>query len=271
MSRTAPQVRVMLAGLVVGGALVGGAVLAEEGTEQPVKTPAESSGPTTSVAPVTSDSVAPGTAASTDAATAASAPEQIAAQPSAPPIPPPPPAPDPEVLRKQAMTLNLRDQVRKELDGTTWPIQLKRTDGSGEMVTDTVTFTGPKIGSERLSADGYPTTNYSARFEDNGLAVWETMQMKPEGGTAFWRGEVRGSKMEGMLTEQAADGSAAQYQFSGTEAGGKAIAVDVKAAEAAAAAKPSSGSAGSSSSKPAQAQAAKADKPDTEKKRGWFR
>lgn len=118
-------------------------------------------------------------------------------------------------------------EVRAQLDGTRWSLQVTPLSG-GEKVKsqkDTVTFDTKQISSERLSKAGFPTSNYTLTVGDDGVAVWETMQTKEGEGVAFWRGELHGSTMRGVLSKHPAEGNPEDFSFTGQETSGKTIAM----------------------------------------------
>ena len=117
--------------------------------------------------------------------------------------------------------------IRAQLDGTRWLLQLTPLSGDekAKPQKDTVTFVAKQVSSERLSKAGFPTSNYTLTIGGDGVAVWETMQTKESAGVAFWRGELHGSTMRGVLSKHPAEGNPEDFSFTGQEASGKAIAV----------------------------------------------
>ena len=161
------------------------------------------------------------------------------------------------------------DDVRAQLSGTTWTLELTPV-GGGKPANDSVGFEGRKIGSERLMKGGYQKSNYTLRIEGE-VPVIETMQAKEDGSAAFWRWEFSGSMAQGVMTEQDAKGEAKQYAFTAKESAGKVITlnptlpVDQHALKAAQAGGESASAAGAASSEEAPAKA-----PVKKEKRGWF-
>jgi hypothetical protein len=109
-----------------------------------------------------------------------------------------------------------REQVRQQLDGTQWTLVL-RPEGGGKTTEDTLTFKGRTVASARLTKAGYSTTNYSVHVQDDGVAVWETMQSKEGGDRAFWRGDLSGETMSGILSKQPAEQPQETFYFSATK------------------------------------------------------
>ena len=118
----------------------------------------------------------------------------------------------PGALAKQAETV---------LRGSVWSMTLTPIGGDTKVkataVKDKVSFDGGKIQSERLSAAGYPASNYTLTVGDDKVPVWETMQSAGEKGVAFWRGELHGESMRGILSEHPTDGPATDFSFNATK------------------------------------------------------
>ena len=163
--------------------------------------------------------------------------------------------------------LNPEDQVRAQLDGTSWSVQLTPSSGAAGLKPqkDTITFTKRQVTSEFLTKAGYPNSNYSLTLGDDGKAVWETMQTKEGEGVAFWRGEVSGTSMRGVLSKHPLKGDPEDYGIAGQVAGAKSITVPT-AAQA-----PTGAVQVAPTAKPAAASTAPAGaKPSAKKKKKWF-
>ncbi len=116
------------------------------------------------------------------------------------------------------------EQVRAQLAGTTWNVELTTIVGEKTKTQkDSLTFDDKQLKSERLTKAGYPTSNYTLTVGEDGVPVWETMQTKEGEGVAFWRGELRGSIMRGVLSKHPVEGAPEDYTFSGHEGQGKAV------------------------------------------------
>ena len=141
------------------------------------------------------------------AAENAVAPKSQAAAPSAASQP----AED-KAAKKAAAEARLKD--------TQWTITLSSMEGepSKKPLTDTLSFKAGTIASERLTSDGYPITHYTLTIQDNGVPVWETMQSQDGKGVAFWRGELYGDTIRGILSEHPDKGKVKDYSFSGKQA-----------------------------------------------------
>ena len=110
--------------------------------------------------------------------------------------------------------------MRAKLNGTTWALELRPLEGGGKPVKDTLTFTTTQVTSERLGKAGFASSNYSVNVKDDLSVSWETMQAK-EGEHAFWRGEIEGELMRGVLSQQPTQGPAANFSFAAKQAGEK--------------------------------------------------
>lgn len=187
-----------------------------------------------------------------------------------------------------AKPLSPEDQIRAQLEGTEWTIQLNPSSGSKAVAQkDTITFTKKQVKSSFMEKTGYPASNYSLTLGGDGRAVWETMQTKEGEGVAFWRGELEGATMRGVLSKHPTEGPSEDYSVSGHSVGEKKIVIPGAQAAAAGAvqAQPAHLEAAQAASAAAtQAQQAlaptasaapaapkpTATQPKKKKKRGWF-
>ena len=130
------------------------------------------------------------------ASTAEKAAPAVKAEAEAPGIIPSTPAQTTERMAKEKIV----DEWRDKLNGTAWALTLKAKGIPPQQ--DTVTFTNRQISSEALTKEGFGSSNYSLRVEDDGTVTWETMQRKGDEAMAFWRGELRGEVMTGALDKR---------------------------------------------------------------------
>ena len=96
-------------------------------------------------------------------------------------------------------------KAKEELKDTTWEIELTdmNADKKKKTETDTLHFEGSTIKSDKLTKEGFPSTNYTVRVkgEEGEVIVWETMQTSSDKGIAFWRGELlENGVMRGVLS-----------------------------------------------------------------------
>ncbi len=136
-------------------------------------------------------------------------------------------APEPAVTPAPQRPKTPADDVRTQLDGTQWDVEIVPL-GGGEKAKpkkDTLSFKGRQLSSAWLSKEGYPDSNFSLTIGDDGTVIWETMQTKEGAGVVFWRGELSGSRVQGVLSKRPVEGASEDYSFHGSEQGGKAISV----------------------------------------------
>lgn len=106
-------------------------------------------------------------------------------------------------------------EAAAQLNGTEWNIELNPMYGEppGRSLKDTLEFSNGKIISTRMNKEGFPTSNYTITVGDDGVAVWETMQTSETEGVAFWRGELHGDSMRGILSQHPLEGTTVDYSF----------------------------------------------------------
>ena len=156
---------------------------------------------------------APKTVAAPAVPAAAPAEAPMAAVEPAEPIISPPPA----------VPATPEDAVRAALNGTSWDVQIAPLSGEGKPSKDTLSFADGQVTSANLSKAGYPSTNYSLTLREDGTASWETMQSQEGKGIVFWRGEVGGPSMRGVMSKRPAEGPTEDFGFFGQETSGKTI------------------------------------------------
>jgi hypothetical protein len=120
--------------------------------------------------------------------------------------------------------------TRKTLTKSAWQLTLTPLSGTkaGSLKEDTVVFKDNKIFSTALQKWAYPPSNYTISVNNSGVGVWETMQTSETHGVAFWRGELRGEAMRGILSLNPKEGEALNYSFNAVP-----VAVPEEPAEAA--------------------------------------
>lgn len=127
-------------------------------------------------------------------------------------------APLPEIDKKKEEELKAKAEAQQKaketLNKQKWTINLTLSTGQKKKTkTDTLTFSDGKVSSEELSSEGYSTSNYTLTIQDGGTIVWETMQSNEKVGLAFWRGELRGKIMSGILSLHPHKGEAQDFYF----------------------------------------------------------
>lgn len=115
------------------------------------------------------------------------------------------------------------EAIKKRLDYTDWEIELgEMGNGSKKKIRDIVHFKDGKVEAETLVAEGFMPTNYTLTLKKDNIVVWETMQSSEKAGLAFWRGEIEGSRMRGVLSRHFSEKKVIDYSFV-TVGGGKEI------------------------------------------------
>ena len=156
--------------------------------------------------------------------------------------------------------------VMEKLNGTEWAIELSPMYGgkAKPALKDSLRFDNGQITSASLSKEGYAGTNCTVTVGEDGVPVWETMQTSEGKGVVFWRGELYGDTMRGILSKHPIEGNTEDYSFTGKQSG---------AAAAPSAAEPAPAQpAAAQVSRPAPAEPERDASADTGKKRkkGWF-
>ena len=129
-----------------------------------------------------------------------------------------------EIMRNQALL-----KAKEMLEGREWVIYTKPSEGKKIRVeTDVLTFKDGTVTSKNLSAQGYGTSNYTPSVQDDGTAIWETMQVRNDVDLIFLRGELRGTTMRGAMGTKPQKGLRESFDFT-TEV--VASAVEVQAEE----------------------------------------
>ena len=141
------------------------------------------------------------------------------------PVEAPAAAPQPVTPPAAAKPLTPEQHIQAQLNGTTWSLDLAASGQGKKSPKDTVTFEDGKVSSARLSKAGYGQSNYTLTIGDDGVAVWETMQSQDGKGVVFWRGELHGSAMRGIVSEHPTEGENNDWSFSGAENSGRTIQV----------------------------------------------
>lgn len=98
------------------------------------------------------------------------------------------------------------------LPGTSWEIRLMPADASGVVQQDRLTFDGSTVSSLLLAK---ATSHYIVTPQPDGVFVWETMQIGPDGTVVCWQGEWNGQTMRGIVTRQTPGSAAVNLSFIG--------------------------------------------------------
>lgn len=122
-----------------------------------------------------------------------------------------------DIMKRQAM-----DSARQELNSHEWTVYMTPSPENAvkrpAIEEDVLSFSGEgRVVSKNLLAKGYPESNYTLTVQDDGTAVWETMQVNEKEGLAFFRGELKNSAMKGVLSLQPQKGAKQTFYFSTTK------------------------------------------------------
>jgi hypothetical protein len=118
-----------------------------------------------------------------------------------------------DLARKQAA-----QQATNVLNSKEWLIYLYPTGVSAgkklPVIADVLTIKDGKVSSKHLTAAGFVESYYTMTVYDSGTVAWETMQRTDKEDLAFWRGELRGESLTGVMNMQSAKGLREEYSFS---------------------------------------------------------
>jgi len=104
--------------------------------------------------------------------------------------------------------------ARDKLNYATWDIHLTQMTANPkkDVFDDKVVFEANKVRSEKLSSQGFGATNYTVTLSGDTI-VWETMQSSGDKGIAFWKGEINGDAMSGVMSRHLPDTTIKDYTF----------------------------------------------------------
>lgn len=109
----------------------------------------------------------------------------------------------------------LAEGALTQLNNQSWTIKLVQQGAKKPKVeTDILTFSGHGVVSQFLSAKGFAGSQFSLSIQDDGSAVWETVQKTENEDITALRGELRGSAMNGTMSIRYKTGMAETYSFS---------------------------------------------------------
>ncbi|MBU1124893.1 MAG: hypothetical protein KKC84_02615 [Candidatus Omnitrophica bacterium] len=115
-----------------------------------------------------------------------------------------------EIMRQQHL-----EKGKKTLESKEWVVYVTLEDSKRPKTEEDVfTFKDGTIASRNLLAKGYGPSNFSLNVQEDGIAIWETMQVKENEGTIFFRGELLGDgNMRGAMGTKPKKGTRASYWF----------------------------------------------------------
>ena len=109
----------------------------------------------------------------------------------------------------------LAQSALAQLNAQAWTIKLVQQGAKKpKSEADVLTFSGQGVVSQFLSAKGFGGSQFSLSIQDDGSAVWETVQRTENEDTALWRGELRGNVLTGTLSIRYKSGMGEVYSFS---------------------------------------------------------
>jgi len=109
--------------------------------------------------------------------------------------------------------------ARKDLNGSSWQVELQPTGSKGKAEKDKFTFQDGMFKSDYYIGRGYTPTNYAINMlgAETEEAIWETMLSSKEG-QIFIRGQWEKDKMYGNVTEQLEGGKKVVERYFTTQA-----------------------------------------------------
>lgn len=119
------------------------------------------------------------------------------------------PAADPAAARKAA-----EERARVKLGAKEWNVEAKSTDPASRVKpwSDVLNLNEGKLNSKHLGEKGFASSNISVTAEGERI-VWETMQRGGKGEIAFWRGELAGDAMNGVVSIKPEKGETEEFSF----------------------------------------------------------
>ena len=127
-------------------------------------------------------------------------------------------------LLAKPMTADEKAKRKKEvvatLSGTTWEVELfSMDDPKKKPIKDTVSYEHGRLKSKHFATEGYPDSNLTVTIEDDGKAIWETMQSNPDMGPVFWRGELSDKTVTGVVSRTDKAGKTEAFSIRGLQTG----------------------------------------------------
>lgn len=111
-------------------------------------------------------------------------------------------------------------EKKTELNGTEWTVTMTSSGSAvkGKGVTDVITFGDGNVSSKNLKDEGFATSNFSLRMQEDGTMTWETMQTSEKAGFAFWRGDIGSDGiMRGVLSKRDKKDKTTDFNFVSTD------------------------------------------------------
>lgn len=118
-------------------------------------------------------------------------------------------APMSDLVRAQ-----LAEKAKQTLGNQEWTVYVTSTGKKAVTETDVFTFSEGKVVSANLSAQGYKKSNLNVGVQDDGIIIWETMQVNANNDLAFLKGEISGNNLKGVISMQPVKGAKTVFNFS---------------------------------------------------------
>lgn len=104
--------------------------------------------------------------------------------------------------------------ARLTLSSKEWTVYVRPESGKGRTETDVLAFTAEgQVSAKNISAKGYNASNFRLTIQDDGLAVWETMQVDKDKNVVFLRGNLKGDEMAGSFFFKPVKGDPSTYLY----------------------------------------------------------
>ena len=105
------------------------------------------------------------------------------------------------------------------LSNSVWTIKVTAESDGGVNASyeDKLIFDQGEFKSVRFTARGYQTSNYSLRVPSDGFLRWEAIQVRKEGESVAWRGEVKGRAMKGIVVVTSPKDKTEKFRFVSTK------------------------------------------------------
>lgn len=108
----------------------------------------------------------------------------------------------------------IESRTRQVLAGRDWLIYLNDIEGKkGVTDVDVLTFSEGKFVSKSLSNKGYPASNFTIAVLSGGTVEWESSQVNESGDISFWKGQLQGETIRGVLSLHTLKGQLQDFYF----------------------------------------------------------
>lgn len=104
--------------------------------------------------------------------------------------------------------------AKEKLGRQEWKIYLTSLADRKAMGSDTLVFSEGKITAKELASKGYQPSSCTITTQEDGVIIWETMQVSENGDRVFWRGELNNNLMQGIISMQPKEGKNQDISFS---------------------------------------------------------